>query len=212
MIFLLWIVYSNGTWDKLSNSSALHLGARPVLLWSPTWKPGTTFVFSPFIWSICSITLGMVSSDIWHWIVGCGCNVRRAVIILSQIFVACSDSYVMPIALLPGLSGFQHGWLSPSFLWNVEMFPAALCDYGDLFCFPEDWSVVFWNVCERGNCCYFPEQQLPIQSCFSLFLINKNCLGVLLLCNMESLCSNDLIDVLWAALQREAKHQVLSWR
>lgn len=27
-------------------------------------------------------------------------------------------------------------------------------------------------------------------------LINKNCLGVLLLCNMDSLCSNDLIDVL----------------
>jgi len=210
VIFLLWIVYSNGTWDKLSNSSALHLGARPVLLWSPTWKPGTTFVFSPFIWSICSITLGMVSSDIWHWIVGCGCNVRRAVIILSQIFVACSDSYVMPIALLPGLSGFQHGWLSPSFLWNVEMFPAALCDYGDLFCFLKIDQLFFGMYVKEATAVLFQSNSCLSSPVFPL--INKNCLGVLLLCNMDSLCSNDLIDVLWAALQREAKHQVLSWR
>lgn len=61
------------------------------------------------------------------------------------------------------------------------MFVAVLSDYGGLFCFLKIDQLFFWNTCERGNCCSFPEQQLPFQSRFSLFLINKNCLGVLTL-------------------------------
>lgn len=61
------------------------------------------------------------------------------------------------------------------------MFVAVLSDYGGLFCFLKIDQLFFWNTCERGNWCSFPEQQLSFQSHFSLFLINKNCLGVLAL-------------------------------
>lgn len=73
-------------------------------------------------------------------------------------------------------------WLSLSFLplkcWDVCSCTEWLWGF---ILLSEDWSIVFWNTCERGNWCSFPEQQLSFQSHFSLFLINKNCLGVLAL-------------------------------
>ena len=124
--------------------------ARLVLPWFPIWKPGIiTFVFSGFIWSICSITPYMVSSETWPWIVGCCCNARWVVITLSQIFVACLNSYVMPITLVPGLSGFCCHFVSPSFLWNVEMFfPAALCAYETYFPF---WNLINCLLADMWN-------------------------------------------------------------
>lgn len=124
----------------------MHLAARLVLPRFPIWKPGIiTFVFSAFIWSICSVTPCIVSSEIWPWVVGWCCNVRWVRIMLLQILVGCLDSYVMPIT-----------WafrillrLCLSFLWNVEMFfPVALCAYEAYFPF---WSLINCLLADMWN-------------------------------------------------------------
>lgn len=176
-------MYSIGTWEWVSKSSTSCFVPRFVLLQFPISKPGITFIFSAFIWSVWGITTCMISNETWSWAVGCCCNVSYNNSVTNKFWIlrchVChSGTWALRILLRVCLS------FLPLKCWDdLSSYIVRVISLSEI------WSIVFWLTCEMGSCGFWKG---PVFS-HSLFKVCTQCWE----CLKWSCFYNDVKFVCW---------------